>query len=163
MDCASLLLGIQRGRMLLRGALWVTVKCNYSTINLDHLLTYLAKPEQNGGSGRAFQKHPRHLGCVGLFSTLYLASPQESPACVWGGRGQAVCGEKIDALFQRAFFIFFFDCFLFCCLDQCWDQRHSDGTDKQLFFLWERRKKSSKLFCTTFCCTSHVNWVCSCD
>lgn len=70
----------------------MTVKCNYSTINLDHFLTHLVKPEQNGGSGRAFQKCLGHIGVYGAVSALYLDSSQESPAHTWGGRGKAACG-----------------------------------------------------------------------
>lgn len=53
------------------------------------------------------------------------------------------CVERRWMLSYRELFSFFFLWFLLVfCLDQCWDQRHSDGTDKQLFFLWERRKRN---------------------
>lgn len=94
----------------------MTVKCNYSTINLYHLLTYLAKAEQNGGSGRAFQKCPGHTGVCEAVLYLYLASSQGSS--VSGEAKAKQCVERRWMLSYRELFFlfFFFDFFLFFLL-----------------------------------------------
>ena len=75
-------LGYLRGRILLRRALCMTVKCNCS---LGHLLTCLAKTEQNGGSGRALRKCPRRVGVCG--ADLCVVHCQLSGVtCLWLGR-----------------------------------------------------------------------------
>lgn len=95
----------------------MTVKCNYSTVNLYHLLTYRENQSRMEDLVDPFKSVWGTLGYVRLFSALHLSSSQESPAPAWGGRGKAVGGEKMDALFHRELFkIFFFDFFLFFML-----------------------------------------------
>lgn len=130
--------------MLLRGELFLTVKCNYSTINLYHLLTYLAKPEQNGGSGGAFQKCPGHTWVCEAVPCLHLARSQESP--VSGEAEAKQCVERRWMLSYRELFFFFFLCLLLVFLLTSVLRSKAFWWDWQttffFFFLWERRKRN---------------------
>lgn len=137
-------LGNLRGRMLFRRALCMTVKCNYSTINLGHSLTCLAKIEQNGGSGRALRKCPRHVGVCG--AVLCIVPCQLSGVtCLWLGRQRwsSVWREDVCIVHSSRESFSFFLSFLLGLLLRSVLRSKAFWWDWQApSFLWERRKRS---------------------